>query len=151
MKSRTWTRGPLGRLLLIACALVTAHTSVAGRRSTLDEIPFPGGRQPTAGEIELGRALFFDARLSSNDAISCATCHQPEHGFADPRALSVGVAGTPLKRHTPHLYNLAWARTLFWDGRASSLEEQALAPIRNPEEMGLAGDAAAEKLRRLPE
>ena len=55
-----------------------------------------------------------------------------------------------MKRHTPHLYNLAWGRTFFWDGRASSLEEQALEPIRNPEEMGLPGDLAAEKLRAIP-
>jgi cytochrome c peroxidase len=101
-------------------------------------------------EVELGRMLFFETRLSSNDAVSCATCHQPDHGFADGQRFSVGVAGTPLKRHTPHLYNLADARTFFWDGRASSLEEQALAPIRNVEEMGLAGDAAAKKLRAMP-
>ena len=71
--------------------------------------------------------------------------------IAESTPVLVGVAGTPLKRHTPHLQNLAWAHTLFWDGRASSLEEQALAPIRNPDEMGLSGDKAAAKLKRLPE
>ena len=119
--------------------------------TTLDVVPHPGGRRPSSAEIALGRTLFFETRLSSTNTVACATCHRPEKGFADGQRFSVGVAGTPLKRHTPHLYNLAWSRTLFWDGRASSLEEQALAPIRNPEEMGLAGDAAAEKLKRIPE
>jgi cytochrome c peroxidase len=101
-------------------------------------------------EIALGNDLFFEPRLSSTDTVSCSTCHRPETGFADGQRFSVGVAGTPLKRHTPHLYNLAWSRVFFWDGRASSLEEQALAPIRNAEEMGLPGDTAAVKLRAIP-
>ena len=139
---------------LLAVALVfasVAHASMSNNVSFLADIPHPGGRPPSTAEVELGRRLFFDVRLSSNDTIACATCHRPDHGFADPRRFSVGVAGTPLKRHTPHVQNLAWAHTLFWDGRASSLEEQALAPIRNPEEMGLPGDTAAAKLSRLPE
>ena len=107
-------------------------------------------KHSSPAEIALGKQLFFETRLSSTDAVSCSTCHRPEKGFADGQRFSIGVAGTPLKRHTPHLYNLAWSRTFFWDGRASSLEEQALAPIRNPDEMGLPGDAAAAKLRAIP-
>jgi cytochrome c peroxidase len=99
--------------------------------------------------IELGRELFFDTRLSSTNTVACATCHKPEHGFSDGQRFSVGVSGTPMKRHTPHLFNLAGGRSFFWDGRASSLEEQALEPIRNLEEMGLPGDLAAEKLRAI--
>ena len=113
-------------------------------------IPYPGGKAPSPALVDLGKTLFFDTRLSSNDAVSCGTCHKPERGFADGLRFSVGVSGTPLKRHTPHLYNLAWNRTFFWDGRASSLEEQAVAPIRNMEEMGMPRDSAAEKLRNIP-
>ena len=107
------------------------------------------GHAASAAEIQLGRSLFFEARLSSNDKVSCATCHRPDRGFADGLRFSVGVSGTPLKRHTPHLYNLAWSRTFFWDGRTSSLEDQAVMPIRHPDEMGMAGDTAAEKLRGI--
>ncbi len=127
-----------------------AHASMSTPASALQDVPHPGGRPPSAAVIELGRELFFDTRLSSTNTVACATCHQPDRGFSDGQRFSVGVGGTPMKRHTPHLYNLAWGRTFFWDGRASSLEEQALEPIRNPEEMGLPGDLAAEKLRAIP-
>ncbi len=139
---------------LVALAVVfasVAHASMSNNGAFLTDVPYPNGRPPSVNEIELGRKLFFDVRLSSTDTIACATCHRPDHGFADPRRFSIGVANTPLKRHTPHVQNLAWAHTLFWDGRASTLEEQALAPIRNPEEMGLAGDKAAAKLAQMPE
>ena len=130
-------------------AMVAAATvlSTASNSASLSVVPHPGGRAPSAAEIQLGRTLFFDTKLSSNDRVSCGTCHRPDRGFADGLRFSVGVSGTPLKRHTPHLYNLAWNHTFFWDGRASSLEEQAVAPIRNPEEMGMPGDTAAAKLR----
>ena len=132
----------------LAGALVVA--SVISASSTLDTIPHPSGRAPSAAEIALGRKLFFETQLSSTDSVACATCHRPDRGFSDGQRFSIGVAGTPLKRHTPHLYNLAWSRTLFWDGRASSLEEQALLPIRDAAEMGLPGDSAAKKLRAVP-
>lgn len=113
--------------------------------------PHPGGRAPSAAVVSLGRELFFDTRLSSSDQVACATCHQPDRGFSDGQRFSTGVAGSPLKRHTPHLYNLAWGRSYFWDGRSPSLEAQALEPIRNLEEMGLPGDRAAEKLGAIPQ
>jgi cytochrome c peroxidase len=112
-------------------------------------VPHPGGHPPSAAELQLGRSLFFETRLSSNDKVSCGTCHKPERGFGDGLQFSVGVSGRPLRRHTPHLYNLAWNHTFFWDGRVSSLEEQAVAPIRNPEEMGMPADTAAVKLRGI--
>jgi cytochrome c peroxidase len=107
------------------------------------------GHTASPAEIQLGRSLFFETRLSSNDKVSCATCHRPDRGFADGLRFSVGVSGTPLKRHTPHLYNLAWNHTFFWDGRTSSLEDQAVMPILHHDEMGMPGDTAAEKLRGI--
>jgi cytochrome c peroxidase len=91
------------------------------------------------GAAALGQALFFEPRLSKGGDISCATCHQPERSFTDGRALSRGVADG--RRHTPSLWNVAYNRWLFWDGRADSLWSQALHPIEDPLEM--AGSRAA--------
>jgi cytochrome c peroxidase len=129
---------------------VSANASSSSSAAVLQDVPRPAGGPSAAAIIDLGRELFFDTRLSATNTIACATCHQPERGFSDGKRFSVGVRGTPMKRHTPHLYNLAWGRTFFWDGRTSSLEEQALQPIRDPEEMGLPGDLAAQKLRTIP-
>ena len=107
-----------------------------------------GGDHETSSEAlaALGKDLFFDTLLSLDHTVSCATCHKPEHGFADDVALSVGVSGVPLRRHTPHLFNLASGSSFFWDGRARSLEEQALMPIQNADEMGLELDVLIERL-----
>lgn len=82
----------------------------------------------------LGQALFFDARLSQDGKVSCATCHDPARAFTDGRAVSRTIA--PARRNAPSLYNVAQQRWLFWDGRADSLWSQALQPIENPVEMG---------------
>jgi cytochrome c peroxidase len=80
--------------------------------------------------------LFRDTRLSGDGGRSCASCHRPEHAFTDGRRRAVGASGTPLRRNTPSLWNLAWSKQYFWDGRAPSLEAQARAPIESPDEMG---------------
>lgn len=82
----------------------------------------------------LGQALFFEPRLSSNGKVSCATCHDPQRSFADGRPLAQGLGVG--RRHTPALWNLAYNRWFFWDGRADALWSQALKPIENPVEMG---------------
>jgi len=84
--------------------------------------------------IALGRALFFDKGLSIDGETSCASCHDPAHGFADPRPLSVAIGTTT--RHAPTVLNTAYQRWFFWDGRADSLWSQALGPFENPVEMG---------------
>lgn len=98
--------------------------------------------------LRLGRWLFFDARLSRRGNISCATCHNPQRGWSDGRARALGIRGG--SRRTPSLWNVAYQRWFFWDGRADSLWSQALEPIENPAEMGgdrlsvvrlIAGDA----------
>lgn len=122
-----------------------------------DELPQHYGRTTPGGlasafpaldwkKAQLGRALFFDARLSDGAELSCASCHLPEHGFADPRALSVGVHGRRTTRNAPSLVNRALGRSFFWDGRAATLEEQVLQPIENPDEMGSTVEAALERL-----
>jgi cytochrome c peroxidase len=98
-------------------------------------VPFPEANPYRPAKAELGRRLFFEPLLSRDGGTACATCHDPAKGFGDGRALGRGVPGTPLARHTPTLWNLAWAPALFWDGHAGSLEEQARGPVENPLEM----------------
>lgn len=101
--------------------------------------------------IDFGRALFFDQRLSANGQISCASCHQPERAFTDGRATAVGVTGEPGTRNSPSLLGVATVPALFWDGRAASLEQQALLPFTTPIEMGLPSLAALlDRVRHLP-
>nr|MBS0037821.1 cytochrome-c peroxidase [Saprospiraceae bacterium] len=99
----------------------------------------------------LGEMLFEDVILSADFSISCATCHKPEFAFADTVKFSVGINGHPGTRNTPSAMNVLGRTALFWDGRASSLEEHALQPISNPLEMGLPIPVAIERLKNHPE
>lgn len=109
-------------------------------------IPAPPDNPLTPERIALGQRLFGETRLSGNDAISCATCHNPGLGLSDGVALGQGIAREHLGRHTPALWNLAWNHAFFWDGRAATLEEQAAGPIENPKEMGQTVARGAEKI-----
>lgn len=95
----------------------------------------------------LGERLFFDPILSEDSTISCASCHKPELAFADSLALSPGVHGRLGTRNVPSAMNMSARESFFWDGRAASLEEQALAPIANPVEMNLPVATAVDRLR----
>jgi cytochrome c peroxidase len=97
--------------------------------------PAPAGNPITPEKVELGKQLFFDARLSGDGATSCGTCHLPEKAFADGLARARGAKGRLLSRNTPSLLNVGFYSSYFWDGRAASLEEQALVPIQSAEEM----------------
>jgi cytochrome c peroxidase len=98
-------------------------------------VPFPADNPFSEKKRALGEALFHDTRLSSDGSLACASCHQRGKGFADGKVEARGVPGRPLKRHTPTLWNLAWASPVFWDGRARNLEEQVAGPIESPDEM----------------
>lgn len=98
-------------------------------------------------QAELGKLLFFDPILSVDSTISCASCHKPDFAFADTSAVSLGVFGRKGTRNTPTAMNVLLRRPLFWDGRSATLEEQALAPIENPDEMNLPVDKAVERLK----
>ncbi len=102
----------------------------------------------TAGdeEVALGRRLFFDPVLSLDRTVACASCHRPEYAFADNRRFSPGLGGRETTRNSPSLLNKALSRDVLWDGRAATLEEQALIPIDHPDEMGLGVDRALERL-----
>lgn len=90
----------------------------------------------TPQQIDLGRYLFFDPLLSKNGTVSCSSCHQPEKGFADGLDRSVGILGEKVGRGAPSLWNSAFLNLLFWDGRATSLEEQMQGPLFADDEMG---------------
>lgn len=104
----------------------------------------------TPQQVDLGRYLFFDPLLSADRDLSCASCHQPQQGFADGRARSLGRDGKPLERSAPSLWNVAFASRLFWDGRARSLEEQARGPLYDPREMGNTPERLLASLNRSP-
>jgi cytochrome c peroxidase len=96
----------------------------------------PEDNPMTAEKVELGKLLYFDERLSKDDSISCATCHDPQMAWAEHTATSTGIGSQVGGANSPTVINTAYADELFWDGRAASLEEQALGPIENPIEMG---------------
>lgn len=96
----------------------------------------------------LGEMLFFDPILSEDSSISCASCHKPAFAFADTSAFSKGVHGRIGNRNTPSAMNVSARDFLFWDGRAASLEQQALGPIENPVEMNLKLSEAIKRLNR---
>ena len=107
------------------------NSGVGGLKTGLPEL-----RQGfTPRQIDLGRLLFFDPILSGDHSMSCASCHDPSKGFSDGRALSVGSKGQLAKRSAPSLWNVGFLKRLFWDGRASSLEEQMLGPLYDSHEM----------------
>lgn len=112
--------------------------------------PSPRDNPASTAKIELGKQLFFDPRLSGDNNMSCASCHLPDKAFADGRALGQGHAGKPLARNSPSLLNVAFYDKYFWDGRAASLEDQALQPIQSPEEMNQPLDQLVRELNRVP-
>ncbi|PKB23641.1 cytochrome c peroxidase [Janthinobacterium sp. 64] len=99
--------------------------------------------------VALGQRLFNDPRLSRSNAVACLSCHSPAHSFADSKPVSVGHEGRLGQRNTPGLLGVAQIKTLFWDGRASTLEEQALGPLQHADEMAMDVPALAAKLAAL--
>ena len=99
----------------------------------------------------LGKKLFSEKILSKDSSVSCASCHLPKFAFADTVAFSIGIEGRLTKRNTPSVLNMKNRPYYFWDGRAASLEAQALMPIQNPDEMGLPIDEAVQRLNASKE
>ncbi len=104
----------------------------------------------TRAKIELGRQLYFDTRLSADNTLSCSSCHDPDEGFARHTQFGVGIDGQEGGRNTPVNYNRILSDLQFWDGRAGSLEAQAVGPIANPIEMGNTHDKAVATLKKIP-
>lgn len=116
----------------------------------LPPVPIPPDNPPTAETIALGRKLFYDTRLSRDNTLSCASCHNPYLAFTDGRKVALGVGGALGVRNAPTLLNAAYSPLQFWDGRAPNLEEQSAGPIANPLEMNQSHDVFVSKIQRDP-
>ncbi len=113
-------------------------------------VRYPTNNPYSDAKAGLGQKLFFEAGLSGSGQMACASCHDPDLAFADGRTVSFGHARKELKRNAPTVLNVGLNRTLFWDGRADSLEEQARDVINNQDEMRSSAESVNERLRRLP-
>jgi cytochrome c peroxidase len=127
----------LAPTLLWCAGAYASPQSAASLRSYLrpSEVPAPADNVPNAARIELGKALFFDPRLSGSNWISCATCHNPALGWSDALPAGIGHMGKQLGRATPTILNTAYLPVLMWDGRKATLEDQALGPVESADEM----------------
>ena len=161
-------RRPLSRVLssivLVWTALLTvAATAVPGvaekplrsdwkkKYARPSTIPFPGDNGFSKEKELLGRTLFFDPRLSGSRSIACSNCHNPGFAWGDGLPKAIGTDMKVLGRRSPTILNVAWTDLLFWDGRADSLEQQALSPIAAPGEMNQSLDGMVSTIQAIPE
>jgi cytochrome c peroxidase len=151
----------LTRYLLASLSFAAAFATVAaaedpslpkGLPADLWDLLVPPDNPVTPQKVALGRVLFYEKRLSKDGTVSCATCHAPDHGFADPKRVSEGVGGQKGARNAPTVLNAVFNEFQFWDGRAASLEEQSKGPLTNPVEMAFGShDDVMEVVRGIPE
>ena len=145
---------------IAAIVLAAAATAVLADDFSGPEYPYkvplglkapdvPADNPVTDAKAALGKALYFDKRLSRDGTVSCATCHDPSKGWTDRAPVSTGIKGQKGGRSAPTVLNSAYMETQFWDGRAKSLEEQAKGPIQNPIEMGFTHEACVAQLKSI--
>lgn len=135
---------------LVAIFLVTGF-SWAGHLEPFKNIPLQLTNPQSPAKVELGKKLFFDRRLSGDGTMSCVTCHMPELAFTDGQAISLSYPTTMNWRNSPTLINVAFSKFLFHDGRAQTLEDQALFPMMSSFEMNQNLDFMEEEIRSVPE
>jgi len=142
-------------IFLLMTALIMAGVSAcsafAATLQPMGAVPVPEQNPQTEEKVALGKQLFFDRRLSGDGTTSCATCHNPEQAFADGLDISLSYPTTKNWRNSPTLLNVAFQKSLFHDGRAKSLEEQALFPMMSAFEMNKNLDYLEEQIRVVPE
>jgi len=117
----------------------------------LPPVPIPEDNPMTPEKIELGKLLFFDARLSADGSLACVSCHLPDQGWTTNTPLSPAYPTNMERRNSQTLINVAYNKALIWDGRAAILEKQALGPIQNPLHMNQNLDLLVEKLNAIPD
>jgi cytochrome c peroxidase len=143
---------------LSAALLLAAAAGQPGLRAeggflangALPAVPVPPDNPQTDAKVRLGAQLYFDTRLSADGTISCATCHSPDTGWANHHPTDTGIRGQVGGRNSGTILDSAYMKYQFWDGRAGSLEEQALGPIHNPIEMGETLENVVRKLDAIP-
>jgi cytochrome c peroxidase len=131
--------------LLFATAVMAASADTTTFRRP-QSIPFPQTNPYTPQKAALGKALYFEPRLSGAENMNCASCHNPSFGWEVPVKTAVGAQNTRLGRQAPTILNTAWNHPFFWDGRAATAEEQAKGPIEAAAEMNLPLDEAVRRL-----
>jgi cytochrome c peroxidase len=134
----------------VAMMFMTTATFAADWQALTAEPPTPANNPTTPAKVELGKMLYFDPRLSSTGTLSCFSCHNVMEGGDDHRSTSVGVHGQLGGRNAPTVWNAAFLSVQFWDGRAATLEAQAVGPIANPIEMGMKAGLAVERIDNIP-
>ena len=112
-------------------------------------IPFPANNLYSPEKAALGKTLFFDTRLSRDQNLNCASCHNPSYGWEVPLAKAIGAGAKPLERNAPSVVNRAWTTHLFWDGRAEGLEAQARGPIESKMEMDAPMATVVQRLKMV--
>lgn len=117
---------------------------------TLGPIPVPKNNPQTDVKIELGKMLFVDERLSGNNKMSCLSCHTSYLGYTDNLTKSLGTNDVMLSRNTPTIINSAYSTSQFWDGRAKTLEEQAVGPITSEKEMNQNIEQLEQEIQNIP-
>ena len=159
-----WKHAPVICLLLLSAAAIETGFSEEKLSSDAQkacqklkpsyrrpaEVPYPKENAYTPERAELGHTLFFDPRISGGGTMSCASCHNPAFSWGDGLPKGVGHRANQLGRRTPTILNAAWGELMFWDGRAASLEEQALKPAENPDEMGGSVANAITRFQSIP-
>jgi len=143
---------PVVMMTALALFLFSSVSAIfAGNLEPLKSPPVLKQNPQTPEKIELGKKLFFDRRLSGDGTMNCAVCHNPEKGFSDNREISLNYPTTRNWRNSPTLINVAYQKYLFHDGRAQTLEEQALFPMMSAFEMNRNLDFVEEVIRSVPE
>ncbi len=138
-------------VLTLVLTLAFVPASYASHLEPFKSVPIPPANPQTPEKVELGKKLFFDRRLSGDGTMSCATCHNPEQAFTDGLDISLSYPTTKNWRNSPTLINVAFHKSFFYDGRASTLEDQALFPMMSAFEMNKNLAYLEEQIRVVPE
>jgi len=139
----------LSAMVIGAAFLCAADTGPFKTPLGLKPVPVPADNPMTREKVELGKQLYFDPRLSCDDTVSCASCHDPKKGWSNSAPFATGVRSQVGGRSAPTIINSAYSDLQFWDGRAHQLEGQALGPIQNPIEMDHKLEECVVKLNKL--
>ncbi len=163
--SSLWRKSLLGALAIGSVAMLSSWIAAPSANAVLSteykfKLPLgleqssmviPPDNPMTTQKVELGRALFFDRRLSADNTIACASCHLAQKGFTDGQPVSTGIKGQKGGRSAPASFNRVFSSVQFWDGRAATLEDQSIGPFTNPIEHGFVNyDVMIAKMKKIP-
>lgn len=141
----------IGGIILVSLFLCQCKHSEGGLVAVFESAESPTDNPITKEKVELGRKLFFDKRLSSDETISCASCHLPELAFSDGKKVSEGVGGLMTQRNSPSILNSVYLPTVMYDAHLPTLEKQVIVPIQEHVEMDMNMLELIKKMRTIPE